>query len=419
MPRIAKPLTDTQIKGAVSKAKKCSTPQELSDGSGLKLRISTKGTASWLFNYHRPYSNKRNNIGIGAYPNVSLKEAREFRTEYKTLLAKAIDPQEHRVEQNAKETEAHGNTLESIAEKWLEIKKGSVSKDHANDIWRSLELHIFPDLGNKPIHKLKAQATIKIIQPIASKGSLETVKRLCQRLNEIMVYATNSGIVEHNPLAGISKAFAPPKKQHQPTIKPEQLPDLMKAISRASIKITTRNLIEWQLHTMVRPSEAAGATWDEIDTDNNLWNIPAERMKKKKAHSVPLTKETLELLEEMKPISGNREYIFPSDRAPRKHANPSTANVALKRMGYGGVLVAHGLRALASTTLNEQGFDADVIEAALSHVGKDDVRTAYNRAEYLERRRKLMEWWSERIDQAAKGIVLSSKGHKALRIINE
>ncbi len=359
-----------------------------------------------------------NNIGIGAFPNISLKEAREFRTKYRALLAKDIDPQEHRDEQNAKETEAHGNTLKSVTEKWLEIKKGSVSKDHADDILRSLEIHIFPDLGNKPIHKLKAQATIKIIQPIASKGSLETVKRLCQRLNEIMVYATNSGIIEHNPLAGISKAFAPPKKQHQPTIKPEQLPKLMKAISRASIKITTRNLIEWQLHTMVRPSEAAAARWNEIDTENNLWVIPAERMKKKRPHSVPLTAQTLELLEEMKPISGNREYIFPSDRAPKKHANASTANMALKRMGYGGVLVAHGLRALASTTLNEQGFDPDIIEAALAHMDKNDVRSAYNRAEYLERRLKLMEWWSERIDQASKGIALSSGSHKTLRVIN-
>ena len=145
---------------------------------------------------------------------------------------------------------------------------------------------------------------------------------------------------------------------------------------------------------MVRPSETAGTRWEEIDFKNKLWNIPAERMKKKRAHSVPLTEQTLEILEEMKPISAHREYVFPADRNPRTHANPSTANMALKRMGYHGILVAHGMRSIASTALNEQGFDPDVIEAALAHVGKDEVRSAYNRAEYLERRVKLMFYWS-------------------------
>ena len=200
-----------------------------------------------------------------------------------------------------------------------------------------------------------------------------------------------------------------------PTLTPDQLPELMKTISYASIKIVTRCLIEWQLHTMVRPSEAAGAKWSEIDLDNNQWLIPAERMKKKRDHTVPLTKQTIELLERLQPISGHREYLFPADRDPKKHANESTANAALKRMGYHKKLVAHGMRALASTTLNEQGFDGDVIEAALAHVDKNEVRRAYNRAEYIERRRKLMYWWSENIEQAQTGeLNKSNKGLKAV-----
>jgi integrase len=154
---------------------------------------------------------------------------------------------------------------------------------------------------------------------------------------------------------------------------------------------------------MVRPSEAAGATWAEIDLDNKLWNIPAERMKKKRAHSVPLTDQTLSLLEAMRPFSGNREHIFPADRNPRSSANSQTANMAIKRMGYGGKLVAHGLRSIASTSLNEQGFDPEIIEAALAHVDQNEVRRAYNRSDYLERRRKLMDSWSDHIEQAAMG----------------
>ena len=193
---------------------------------------------------------------------------------------------------------------------------------------------MFPQLGKYPISEITAPLTIKTLTPIAAKGSLETVKRLSQRLNEIMAYTVNTGVIHSNPLSGIKAAFANPKKQHMPTLKPEELPDLMRSLSIASIKIVTRYLIEWQLHTMVRPSEAAGASWSEIDFEKLLWNIPASRMKKGREHSIPLTNQTFSLLEAIKPISGHREFIFPSDREPRKHANESTANIAIKRMGY-------------------------------------------------------------------------------------
>lgn len=412
MARITKPLTNTEVKQAKAKDK----VYTLSDGAGLQLRIKPNGSKLWLLDYQRPYTKKRTSLSLGSYPEISLAQARKARDAAKELLAKSIDPQEHRDEHNRKKEQEHANTLKHIASQWLEVKKASISTDHANDTWRSLELHIFPSLGSLPIHKISAVKSIDVLKPIAAKGSLETVKRLCQRLNEIMIYAVNTGIIHANPLAGISKAFQSPAKQHLPTIKPEQLPELMHAIANASIKRTTRCLIEWQLHTMVRPSEAAGTRWEEIDLENRLWTIPAERMKKKKQHVVPLTDQSIALLETMKPISSNREYVFPADRNPRTHANSSTANVALKRMGYGGQLVSHGFRALASTTLNEQGFDFDVIEAALAHTGKDEVRNAYNRANYIERRKPIMQWWSNHIDQAATGN-MSLTGKKALGLV--
>ena len=414
MARITKPLTNTEVKQAKPKEKE----YNLVDGNGLALRIKPNGSKLWVFVYSRPYTKKRTSLSFGSFPPLSLADARAKREDARKLLANNIDPKEYRDEQERLKELKHNNTLEHIAAKWLDVKKSKISADHANDTWRSLELHIFPDLGKVPIHKISAVKAIEIIEQIAAKGSLETVKRLCQRLNEIMIYSVNTGILENNPLAGISKAFKTPEKKNLPTLKPEQLPTLMMALATASIKITTRCLIEWQLHTMVRPSEAAGARWEEIDFDNAFWNIPAERMKQKKPHTVPLTEQSLTLLDVMKDLSHNSEFVFPSDRDPRKSTNSQTANTALKRMGFHKQLVAHGLRSLASTILNEQGFDPDVIEAALAHVGQNEVRNAYNRAEYLERRKPVMTWWSEYIDKAATGN-MSLTGRKTLKLVNE
>lgn len=410
MARTTKPFTNTEVKQAKSKDMEFN----LADGDSLALRVKPNGSKLWIFNYYRPYTKKRTSLSLDTYPATSLAEARKKSAEAHELLAKHIDPKEHRDEQSRISEDAHGNTLEYVAAQWLEIKKTTITPDHATDTWRSLELHVFPNMGKIPLHKITAIKAIDTLKPLAAKGSLETIKRLCQRLNEIMVYAVNTGIIENNPLTGIRQAFQNPAKQHLPTLKPEELPTLLQKLSTASIKYTTRCLIEWQLHTMVRPSEAAGTRWDEIDFDAGLWQIPAERMKRKKEHIVPLTHQCLTLLELMKPISSKSAYVFPSNRDPRKHANASTAN-----MGFEKQLVAHGLRSLASTTLNEQGFDADVIEAALAHIGNNEVRNAYNRANYLERRKPVMQWWSDHIEQAASGNISlgDSKGLKVVGMV--
>jgi integrase len=391
-------LTNTEV----DKAKPKDKVYKLADGEGLQLRVSPNKSKIWLLDYFKPINKKRTSISFGSYPEVSLKTARERKVAARELLAKDIDPKEHRELTIAVALEAQSNTLKSVAEKWLESKRAEITADYATDIWRSLEIHIFPYIGNKPIDQITAPSTIKVLEPVSAKGSLETVRRLCQRLNEIMTHANNTGLIHANPISKISKAFQTPKKKNQLTIKPTEISRLMRQLSTASIKITTRCLIEWQLHTMTRPGEAAGTKWSELDLSNRLWTIPAERMKKRKEHIVPLTDQTIALIEVMKPISQHREYLFPADRNPRTHANSQTANMALKRMGFGGELVSHGLRSLASTTLNEQGmFDPDVIEAALAHVDKNEVRRAYNRSEYIEQRRALMAWWSQHIEEAS------------------
>jgi integrase len=393
------PLTNTEVKNAKAKSKE----YNLADGRGLALRIKPNGSKLWLFNYQRPFTKKRANMGLGIYPDVSLADARTKRNNARELLAKDLDPQEHRQSHALGMKQEAENTFRTIANQWLAVKSASVTKNYHTDITRSLELHLFPELATIPINKLTAPRVISVLKPIEAKGSLETVRRLCQRINEIMVFSVNTGILETNQLAGIIKAFQAPEKKNLPTLTPSQLPQLIVRISNASIKRTTRSLLEWQLHTMVRPSEAAGAKWSEIDTKKKLWTIPAERMKKKRIHIVPLTDQTIALLEALKPYSGHRDYIFPSDRDPKKPTNPQTANMAIKRMGYGGQLVAHGLRSIASTTLNEQGFDPDVIEAALAHTDSNEVRRAYNRSDYIDKRRVLMENWSKHIEMAAIG----------------
>lgn len=410
------PLTDTKIKAAKPKAKE----YNLTDGQGLMIRILPTGSKRWYFNYQKPFTKKRTAICLGGYPDTTLKQARNYRTEYRELLAQDVDPKEYRQELDAQNREAYNNTFKVVMEKWLDSKGNSVTPSYIAKIRRILELYILPSLGSKPIHLVKATDFISALRPIENMNKLETVKRAIQYLNGVMNYAVNYGLIETNPAIKIGDTFKKPIREHMATLKPDELPDLMSALNRANIKHQTRCLVEWQLHTITRPNEAVGAKWSEIDFEQKLWTIPAERMKgrkeKKREHLVPLTKQTLALLDFMRPISGHRDHIFPNDKNPRKAMSSQTVNMALKRMGFQGRLVSHGLRALASTTLNEQGFAGDVIEACLAHIDKNEVRKAYNRSQYLEQRIKVMAWWSEHIENASQGN-MSLTGSRRFRVV--
>ncbi|MCD9556763.1 tyrosine-type recombinase/integrase [Photobacterium carnosum] len=412
MAKVTTRLTDKEIKSAKAADKE----YNLFDGGGLRLRVKPNGSKHWLLNYYRPNSKKRANLSLGKYPDLPLAIARKQSQEARELLAQGIDPQEDKKRKQQEHKTIHQHTLLNVSKEWFDIKQCDITPDYAVDIWRSLELHIFPNLSNTPIKDITAPLIIEQLKPIEAKGSLETVKRLAQRLNEIMDFATNCGLVAANPLTGIKAAFKKPKKENMASLKPSELPELISAIANASIKRTTRCLIEWQLHTMTRPSEAAGTRWDEIDLETKIWTIPPARMKKRREHRIPLTEQAIDLLETMMPISQHREFVFPADRDPQKPCNSQTANMALKRMGFAGRLVSHGLRSLASTTLNEQGFEADLVEAALAHVDDNQVRSAYNRTDYLERRLPMMVWWSGHIEAAALGS-LSVTGTKQLKVI--
>lgn len=389
MARMTRPLTNNEI----LKAKPQEKDFTLHDGDGLFLLVKTSGKKLWRFRYQRPNSSSRTNLSLGSYPALTLAVARQMRDEYLSLLARGIDPQKQQEEVSEQRQIELDSIFSIVAGRWFQLKSKSVTEDYAKDIWRSLEKDVFPAIGEIPVQVLKARTIVEALEPIKARGALETVRRLVQRINEIMIYAVNTGLIDANPASGVGMAFERPKKQNMPTLRPEELPKLMRSLLMSNLSITTRCLIEWQLLTLVRPSEASGTEWTEIDLDLKLWVIPAERMKAKREHIVPLSKQALDILEVMRPLSANRQYVFPSRNDPKQPMNSQTANAALKRIGYGGKLVAHGLRSIASTALNEASFNPDVIESALAHTDKNEVRRAYNRSTYLEQRKDMMSWW--------------------------
>lgn len=399
MPKQVSPLTNTQVKNAKAKPKE----YNLADGHGLYLRVKPTGSKLWIFNYQAPFTKKRTNISFGTYPSVTIAQARSEREVCRKLLSQDIDPKHARAERNEVQAKAHSATLEVVARKWFRSKSKKLTDKYAADLINSLENHVFPKLGDRPIHKITGREVIDVLEPLQESGKLELVKRICQRLNMIMDHAVVGELIVENRLARIGKYFETPEKEHLPTIAPEELPKLVKAIDKASIKTVTRLLTLWQLHTMVRPSEAAGTRWDEIDFENEVWLISKERMKKRREHIVPLSTQAISILKEVQQLSGRFDFVFPSNIDPsNKPSNSASVNMALKRMGYKGKLVSHGFRSLASTTLNDQGFDPDVIEAALAHLDKNATRSAYNHAQYLERRKPMMQWWSDLIENGSK-----------------
>ncbi|OCG44891.1 integrase [Gilliamella sp. Choc4-2] len=411
MAKIVKPLTDTQIKNAKSKEK----DYTLSDGDGLYLLIKKTGSKIWRFNYIRPSTKKRALISFGHYPQVSLVDARTLRNESRDLIRQNRDPLEKELIDNNK-----GRTLKSVADDWLILEKSQGYKDETiKKSWQSLENHVFPYIGNTLITDITPTLFINILAPLKAAKKFDMIKRVIRRVNKIMDYAVNYELIESNKLSKVGKVFESPTPTNMASIRPGELPEFMQALSLANIELQTRCLIEWQLLTITRSSEAVGALWEEIDIKQRIWTIPASKMKMKRDHIIPLPPQAIKILEIMLPITSHKEFVFPSMKGSiNKPMSSQTVNMAIKRMGFVGCLVSHGLRSLASTALNEQGFNPDLIEASLAHADKNEVRRIYNRANYLEQRRELMNWWGNFVEQASQGNV-SLSGSNALKTVND
>lgn len=392
-------LTDKQIKSTPVTGKEFT----LSDGGGLQLRVRANGTKSWQLKYNRPTDGKNVKLSLGTYPQLSLVNARKKANEQRELISQSIDPKQHKINQQAEYKKIYHNSLFAVATEWFERKKETVTVEHSTREWRTLEKYIFPELGTTPLSHITAPLTISTLRPLEQAGKLSTIKRVCQSLNQIMDYGTNGGMIHANPLSKIIKVFKKHQVTHMPTILPKDIGIFLDKLYTAErIEDKTKLLILWQLHTMTRPNEAASTRWQDIDLEKKVWVIPAGQMKKRREHRIPLTADAIAILNFIRPVSGCSPFVFPSKASHDAHMSKFSANAAIKRtLGYKGELVAHGLRAIASTTLHEQGYDSLLIEACLAHADENETRASYNRSDYLEQRSPIMSWWSEKIKTAS------------------
>ncbi|WP_314722484.1 integrase arm-type DNA-binding domain-containing protein [Haemophilus pittmaniae] len=405
MARATTPLSDSEIKAAKY------PNADLRDGKGLFLTITSNNVKLWRLEYRPPHKKSRTMISLGRYPDISLAKARELRENYRSLLAQGIDPQQYIEEQKQLKEMENNNTFDVVAEQWFMYRKtrANFSDDYAKDIQSLIRRILTPVFGGRPIAKITAPMAIEAFRPLQEKGTLETLKRVIRLINEIMNYALHRAIIEHNPLANISREFDAPRATHFKTIRPEpeELPAFFDVFNKARISQLTRYLILWQMLTMTRPNEAATAKYEDIDESARIWTIFINKgikvTEQGREHKVTLSTQAIALLREIKKLSGNSKYLFPSVRNPATHCNSQTANAAIKRMGFKDKLVAHGLRSIASTYLNEKGFNKDQIEVALSHVDKDQIRAAYNRADYIKQRFEILQAWGDFIEESAEG----------------
>ncbi|MDA0148276.1 tyrosine-type recombinase/integrase [Vibrio sp. LaRot3] len=398
MPKQTVRLSDKEIKNAEIRGKE----YILADGNGLNIRIRPNGTKSWQFRYSDPVTKTVKKLSLGSYPSLKLTDARKISQEHRNLIANGIDPKGHIEKLKLEAIRQETNTFFAVAEEWFRRKKKTVSTNHAERIWRTLELYAFPHFGRTSISSITRLSAVQALRPLENDQKLSTIKRICQSLNQIMEYGVDSGIINANPLTRMINAFEKHEVKHMPTIRPELLNRLLKQLQdNANIRQKTKLLILWQLHTMTRPKEAARARWRDIDLNQKCWTIPPAEMKRGKEHRVPLTDATIEILSQMRLQSEEHEYVFPSERNSSSHISLYTANAALKRsLGFKDELVAHGLRSIASTAMHEQGFDTLHIEACLSHSDQNETRASYNRSDFYEQRKEIMEWWSDYILEA-------------------
>jgi integrase len=381
-------LTDTAVKNLKPKAK----PYKKGDAHGLFIYVTQNGTKFWRQKFR--YNSKEKLLSHGEYPFVSLQKARQLRDEARQLLADGKDPStQKKVDKLGKK-----NTFEAIARSWHETMSPSWSENHVQKVIVSLEKDIFGVIGDIPVMDIKTPLLVDTLKQIEKRGSFEQANRVAQRVGSVFRYAIASGLMDYDPAQHIKDTLKKSEKKNYNFISINELPDFLKALENYDGHPIVKLATEFLMLTFVRTGELRGAKWSEIDFEAKFWEIPAERMKKKRTHIVPLTDRTLEILQELRKYTGNREFVFASPTKPMNPISNNTILQALKRMGYAGKMTGHGFRHLASTTLNELGYNRDAIEIQLAHID-GSTRGVYNKAEYIEERTKLMRDWSNLIEE--------------------
>jgi integrase len=400
MPRRTLPLTDTAVRNAKPQAKSV----KLFDGGGLYLEISPTGSKWWRWKYR--FGGKERRLALGVYPDVSLKAARNKREAARQQLAAGIDPAA--AKKAAKQAQAGADSFEAVAREWHAKFAPSWVASHGDRILRRLEADIFPWLGKRPIAEIKAPELLAALRRIESRGALETAHRAMQNCGQVFRYAVATGRAERDPTGDLRGALPPPKEKHHASIiEPKRIGELLRALDSYQGFFATKCALRLAPLVFVRPGELRKATWNEINFETSEWRIPAERMKMREVHIVPLCRQAIDILHELEPLTGVGipakpavpRYIFPGGRSRERPMSEGAVLAALRRIGYGkDDMTGHGFRSMASTLLHEQGWNHQAIERQLAHAERNAVSAAYNYAEHLPERRKMMQAWADYLD---------------------
>lgn len=397
-------LTDAAVKATFRTIASTGEPLRLADGNGLALELRPDGTGLWRYRYR--WEGRQQTLSCGMWPYVSLAQARAVRERMRTQLASGQNPSHVRRSSRQKSVVPAEETFEVVARQWHESRKNLWTANHSDQVIVSLERNVFPTLGKSRIGEIFPKHVLDTLQPMIDRGALELAARVRQRVGEVFDYASavrgldSVNDLRGNPALAIRKRMPPPPKRHYPSLAPAELPLLLDAIHHYTGRPETRLGLLLLMHFFVRPGELRAARWQEFDFHTMTWRIPATRMKMKRVHLVPLVPETIALLRELHTVTGESVFLFPGVRRSTTFISETTFGMALKHMGFRGRQVAHGFRSIASTWLNESGgFNPDVIERQLAHEPANEVRSAYNRAEYLDERRRMMGVWAEHLGQ--------------------
>jgi integrase len=393
-------LTHTALRAA----KPTEKPYKLSDGGGLYLLVNPSGALWWRFKYQ--FEGREKLLSLGVHPHVSLQQARALRDEAKKAVANRVDPSAKR----QAEKSSTANSFEAVAREWLALQeKKLASATYAKAVW-TLETLVYPYIGSRPIAKLSAADVLKVLKRIEARGIHETAHRTRQRCSQVFRYAVQTERAAHDVTADLRGALAPVVSEHHAAItEPVRIGELLRAIDGYTGHSATAYALKLAPLLFVRPGELRHAEWVEFDLDGPepQWRIPAEKMKMGEQQLVPLSKQALALLRELQPLTGRGPYLFPSIRSRTRPMSDNTVNAALRRLGYTSEeMTGHGFRSLASTCLNEQGYHPDLIELQLAHAERNKVRAAYNNAQRLPERRKMMEAWADYLDSLRRANVV-------------
>lgn len=402
------PLTDQECRNA-----RCPPERprlRLADEKGLYLEVLPSGARYWRLKYRHGGKEKRLALGVfraagSDSTQVSLKEAREARDVARGHLARGHDPSDVRQDQKRAARVRLGTNFEAVARAWFENWRGARSPRHADYVIRRLEADVFPEIGTKPLAEIAAPQLLALAKKIEARGALDIARRAWQTCGQVFEYALAHGMVERNPAKDVrpGAALKPRVQGHFARVEAKELPTLLRKIHAYNGSVYTRFALQLMALTFVRTGELMGARWEEFDLDAAEWRIPAARTKMRTPHIVPLSTQAVDVLKSLHEARGLAGLVFPGERDHEQPMSNGAILMALRRMGYAGKMTGHGFRGVASTVLHEHGFEHAHIELQLGHLERDAVAAAYNWATYLPQRRKMMQWWADRLDQLRQG----------------